>query len=592
MKTTNLIFLFFSCFFVANAQEISAAFQVDATNQGLLLPRVANTSVVIAPVNGLMIYDLSTHCIKSFENGAWTDCLSSNSNVSNPIIVDCISNGFSGTFTSGVAMTGGNTFSVTITNTSFFTATIPLQPSDLVLSGVSGITVNAVSATSITLQAGESQLITYQLSGTPASEGILIGNWTKQTLNCSQSTSINSSPLVIPPTITLHQNSFHFIGSIYDEDYFPYTSPTTTANINTQAADGLNESLTINIQGTITTTGIQVKIPVIATSSGTLPAFTSTTQIPANMTEDGISRTVSLSWASQNYTSNTTSIVATLAAIDGTLNIKKLDINAGVGQDALGVVIGEITYPYNNALASTTFTIRAIAGIPDKMFGVPDNNNNRGSHMMFYLPVLAEDGNIWLNNNLGAHYAYIFHPNFNLAQQAISEVDHLAYGSLFQWGRKPDGHELVNWVSGNSPSAVRGTSSTNSNTPTDSNFITEPNHPYDWRVSQANNLWASENSTNNPCPVGFRVPTITELDNLISAANITNSSSGYHSILKLTKPGIRNHYAEFSNYSIEGVYSSSSVSTIYALSRTIDSGGLINTSGYRAIGTTVRCRKN
>lgn len=49
---------------------------VVSNNSGLILPRIDSTSAVTNPVNGMLIYDLSTHCVKAFENGAWSDCLS------------------------------------------------------------------------------------------------------------------------------------------------------------------------------------------------------------------------------------------------------------------------------------------------------------------------------------------------------------------------------------------------------------------------------------------------------------------------------------------------------------------------------------
>jgi hypothetical protein len=37
-----------------------------STNSGLILPRVATTAAVTTPVNGMLVYDLSTNCLKSY----------------------------------------------------------------------------------------------------------------------------------------------------------------------------------------------------------------------------------------------------------------------------------------------------------------------------------------------------------------------------------------------------------------------------------------------------------------------------------------------------------------------------------------------
>jgi uncharacterized protein (TIGR02145 family) len=56
----------------------AAALDVVSANSGVLLPRVATIAAVTTPVNGMIIYDLSTKCFKGFENGAWTSCFTNN----------------------------------------------------------------------------------------------------------------------------------------------------------------------------------------------------------------------------------------------------------------------------------------------------------------------------------------------------------------------------------------------------------------------------------------------------------------------------------------------------------------------------------
>ena len=394
--------------------------------------------------------------------------------------------------------------------------------------------------------------------------------------------------VVIPSTITLSQNRIYLMASVYDTDYLPYTAPVGAATTGSAVADGATETVTLNVQGTITTTGITVAIPVTATGSNTLPAYSTTINIPASLTEDGVSRDLTLTWASQAYTSATKSITATIAAVGATLNVKKLDINAGIGNDYLGVLLGTFTYPYDNAGNTTTYQVRDIPGIPDKMFGLADNTGNATTHLMLYVPVQGEDGNIWLNNNLGADYTNMNKASFNPGGQATAFNDFHAYGSFFQWGRKPDGHELITWTGSTVGTPVNGTTSTKSDVPANALFITA----YDWRVTQNDALWATEASTNNPCPNWFRVPTNAELTALFTAAGITNYTNAASSVLKFSATAVRSSTGALGISGSHGYYWSSSVSGISVSSRYFDSGSTYTFSGDRNYGMTVRCIMN
>jgi uncharacterized protein (TIGR02145 family) len=191
-----------------------------------------------------------------------------------------------------------------------------------------------------------------------------------------------------------------------------------------------------------------------------------------------------------------------------------------------------------------------------------------------YQTVLGEDGRCWLASNLGT-------PNI-----ATAYNDSTAYGWLYQWGRLTDGHQIPT-------SATTSTLSTTDN-PGTSSFILAPSSPYDWRSPQNNNLWQGVSGTNNPCPIGWRLPTQTEWATYVTAAGITNYTTAFSSKLKLTAAGYRNNgNGGLYTQSGGGGYWSSSVSGTNAFYLYFDSGSVVPaSSNYRANGFTVRCLKN
>ncbi len=491
--------------------------------------------------------------------------------------LNCSTATLNGTLTQGVAASSTSTI---ISYTGGTGGTYPAQT--IASTGATGLTATLSAGT----YASGSGSLTYTITGTPASAGTANFAITIGGQSCTFTRTVYG-------IITLAQNRTYMVTSVYDQDYWPYTTPVGAATTSTQAANGVNETVAVDVQGSITTAGLAVTIPATATGSGTLPSYSTTITIPASMTQDGISRNLTLSWTAQAYGISTKSINATIKAVGGTLNAKKLDINAGIGNDALGVVIGQFTYPYNNAGTTTTYSVRAIAGIPDKMYGLPDNAGNSTTHNMLYVPIVAEDGNIWLNNNLGADYANMNHASFNPIQQATSESDYLAFGSKFQWGRKPDGHELITYTNATTATPVYGTTSTRSNDPTNALFINPSTLATDWRVTSDDTLWATEASTNNPCPVGFRVPTLTELNTLITAAGISNNATAAGSTLKLSAPGHRyGNTFSLNAGSSNRYWSATPFNDDSGSVKSISSAGISTVQVWRDEANTVRCLKD
>jgi hypothetical protein len=223
-------------------------------------------------------------------------------------------------------------------------------------------------------------------------------------------------------------------------------------------ADGATTETAINIQGTLTTTGVTINIPYeVVTNPTTLPAFEQTITIPAEYTQTGASAVdIKFSYPEQTNLAVGTGVVpAMLEAVSTDLDVIKFDLNSGFGADYLGFLLGKFVYATDDAGTLADFEVRGIPGIPDKNIG-------DGVHDFIYLPVTGPSGKTWLNNNLGANYANINNAAFDPAQQATASNDFNAYGSFFQWGRVADGHEIVDWTGSSSGDETDSVSTTSS----------------------------------------------------------------------------------------------------------------------------------
>lgn len=563
--------------------DLNADLELGSPNKALLLNRVANTTVINSPKNGMLIYDISEKCVKAYQGDAWSQCFWKESSFA----LACASAVFNPTSaTQNQPYTG----TLTIPYTGGDGSAYPAQ-----IYQANGLTATLASGTFATGN-GTLQL---NVAGTPVSTSPAVFNITVNGSTCPAiSLPVNNGTPVVPPTITISEG-IYFIGSVYDNDYAPYTDPTGPATTARPVpADGVADKLA-DYQGFIPTSGLDIFIPVTTTGSGSLAGWSSITTVPANLTEDGISRQLMLSWPTQSYDSNTKSIKAKLTAIGGTLNARKLDINAGIGNDYLGVLMARFQFPSNNTGASKNYDVRILPGIPDKMFGLPDaggaTTNNR--HNFLYLPVQAEDGYTWLNNNLGADYANTNSPNFSIAQQATGPKDFKAYGSMFQWGRKPDGHELMIWTAYNAGTPVNTVvNPTATDNPTDTRFIGTGGG---WRVTADGTLWQNGSSPNNPCPRGFKVPSADQLNNYIGAVKPLGLSGGIVGAAssKLALPAAGKRDASFGT--ISSIYTGSSgfywgsggsgqSGDIFQISEFGEHG--VSSSG-TAQGSSVRCIK-
>ena len=287
-----------------------------------------------------------------------------------------------------------------------------------------------------------------------------------------------------------------------------------------------------------------------------------------------------------------------IVPVGGAYHAKKLALNAS------GYTVATFLYPIDHNSSKGQLDLKVIAGIPDRNFNVL--TNGQYEHQFVYMPVInSATGRIWLNNNLGAEYADANNPNgnFNPKQQATENNDSLAYGSLFQWGRKADGHELIKWELSFGfmlGTGKYGITSTKSDNPTNPRFITSSLYPYEWRVHPDDTLWASESSPNNVCPVGYRLPLnsngVENLDNEFKLETDSwsskDSAGALSSVLKLSRAGLHdrngmvlyeNNYANYWSGSIIGDNASA-----------ISFGNALNvfSFGSRSLGMSVRCIKD
>jgi hypothetical protein len=181
-------------------------------------------------------------------------------------------------------------------------------------------------------------------------------------------------------------------------------------------------------------------------------------------------------------------------------------------------------------------------------------------------------GKTWMDRNLGASRA------------ATSSTDAQAYGDLYQWGRGADGHQCRN-------SATTSTLSS-ADQPGHGDFILSPNSPWDWRSPQNANLWQGTNGVNNPCPLGYRLPTEIELNNERLTWLSNNEAGAYASALKLVVGGFRNSSGNLQSLNWDGKYWTSTTNGIHVRIIYFYNWSAAWYNDYRFSGYSVRCIKD
>jgi hypothetical protein len=200
---------------------------------------------------------------------------------------------------------------------------------------------------------------------------------------------------------------------------------------------------------------------------------------------------------------------------------------------------------------------------------------------------------IWMDRNVGATV---------LPQSATapSSQDSASMGGLYQWGRKSDGHQIVLPRNSTLSNAIFY-SGTNSVRQSNWAVVSDKFYTYtggspasDWLTVTRNTLWQGLNGENNPCPAGFRVPTVTEFTN--ETTNFTQTTNGaFTSFLRLPATGYRNYDGTQGSYIgyNQGRYWTSSINGTGSYYLLFTSTG-ISSSGTgtgRIMGYAVRCIK-
>jgi uncharacterized protein (TIGR02145 family) len=197
----------------------------------------------------------------------------------------------------------------------------------------------------------------------------------------------------------------------------------------------------------------------------------------------------------------------------------------------------------------------------------------------------------WMDRNLGA------------SQVATLNNDAASYGDLYQWGRATDGHEKRN--SSNYDTVLNdlsGVANFNNDiaNPWYGQFITRSQGDNNWvdaSINGVDDLWQGVNGVNQPCPLGYRLPSAAEWDEerlswVESPISSNNGAAGaFESPLKLPLTGRRASSGIVGDGSF-GFYWSSTLSLTGAQMLRIETSDAYNEQVIRYLGASVRCIKD
>jgi len=391
--------------------------------------------------------------------------------------------------------------------------------------------------------------------------------------NDTEPTTTNHAPIATSQSITVDEdssnNAITLAGTDSDSDTLTYT---VTANPSHGSLSGTAPNLTYtptaNYNGA---DGFAFKV-----NDGTVDSATATVSITVSNTNE---IPIANAGADKNITlGESVDLNGTATDIDGTVDTYEWSLNTNPSYEAFTQDITVAGLP----LGTHTFTLK-----------VTDNENGVDTdtvvvrvfttvhHGVGYDTVTSlHTGKVWLDRNLGA------------SQVCTAYNDPACYGDYYQWGRDTDGHEKSTSIS----TPTQATDIDNAG----SAFIIDDGweHNLDWAYdadsdgSLRSDNW-SKTDGSSACPVGFRVPTITELNAETLDADVTDSATAFANFLKLPSAGYRR--GSSGSLGFQGSYGhlwSASVDGSYSRRLGFGSGVADWGNVSRAHGLSVRCLRD
>ncbi len=508
-----------------NTENPKATLEIKANTQdpvsGLLIPKVNTTerNAFVKPEQGLMIYNTDLKChelnVGTPIAPAW-ECVATAKNVQTVSIEPV---GFIGNFKLR-DRNNPNTHKVVFRVTN--NTSSQLQGIDLSFVKVDGVSqyVDYGQNDNVSIPANSSVDLEYGISGTNWRDAVFTLTYDQYS---SASFTLNIDKSV--PEGDFSQKGRGDGGTAdfgkMEQEYFLVKEDKLASPIDISKIISSNSPLIVEIPFT--------------NGKGNYLAYTSEEVILTDIT--GAERKIKLSYEEGNLDIGKGVIKAKITSVDG--NDLKLP------QVALGErkLIAQIPIKLNNT-EKGTYDLYAFGGIPDKKI------NESTKHNFVYMPIVSPTGRTWLNNNLGAEYNRIDSDVFDPNQQAKTMDDKYAFGSLFQYRRDSDGHELT--------SIQNDEHKRNSEVIYDLAQNFSPNHSkliynqlsigeiplvdrkYNWveedylnnNLAEWGKLWEVDGA-NNPCPQGYRPPKTNEIQKEIEYLNRLNKKGAFNSKLKL-----------------------------------------------------------
>ena len=423
------------------------------------------------------------------------------------------------------------------------------------------------------------------ITGTNTGDQDLSGLATTSTVNASLATKVDKETgkgLSTNDYTTVEKNKLAAItgGNTGDQDL---SGLATTTTVNTSLATKVDKVTGKDLSTNDYTTVEKTKLAAITgtnTGDQDLSGLATTSSVTSSLATK-VDKETGKGLSSNDYTTGDKNKLTAISGINtGDQDLSGLATTSSVtsslatkvdkvtGKNLLtdGVTPGQMNYWNGSAWVTVPpggngYTLAFFNGVP--YWRAPIESND------IYSP---KTGKIWMDRNLGA------------SQVATSSTDAASYGDLYQWGRGADGHQL----------RTSTTTATLSSTdvPGNANFILSPNSTQDWRSTQNDNLWQGVNGVNNPCPSGYRIPTITEIDAERLSWSANNSIGAFASPLKLPLAGSRIIDGSLNRTNVDGYYWSSTMYGTKSRFLTFGIGSTILGYYSRAFGQSVRCIKD